>query len=197
MDAWLYFPGLKVGQINFIFPFWLLSGVYYKSLESRPTIIYEPCSWLKLFSLALFVFPSQGSLNSSRVERLLQIRPVFVTSQLCLLLNNQIQTFLNLKHLNETCEQFFPTKRVLPPHWHFLAWNYLKLIETIWLRINSILSNARKWQRWEIQSRLQYQMCSNDFPQLLWMKHEVVFGASATSFFISGKKLRHTNSVSH
>jgi hypothetical protein len=35
-------------------------------------------SWLKLmFSLAVFVFLSQGSLNSSLVEPL-QIRPVFV-----------------------------------------------------------------------------------------------------------------------
>jgi hypothetical protein len=54
------------------------------------TIIPGPCSWLKLFHLAVFVFLSQGS--CSRLERL-QIRPVFVASQFFRLVNNQIQKF--------------------------------------------------------------------------------------------------------
>jgi hypothetical protein len=42
VDAWPYFPGLKVGQMSFYFPFLtILGGVDYQSL--RNTIIPEVC----------------------------------------------------------------------------------------------------------------------------------------------------------
>jgi hypothetical protein len=75
-----------------------------------------PYSWPKLLSLALFVFLSQGSLNSSRVEPP-QIRPVFVPRNF--VLNNQIQRYLNLKHLKQSRLQLEKFFGVLPPHQHF------------------------------------------------------------------------------
>jgi hypothetical protein len=85
VNAWLYFPCLKVGQIHL----YSFSPFIINRCGVRNTIITGPCSWLKLFSLAVFL--SQGLLNSSRV--LLQIRPVFVPRNF-VCLNNQIQKYL-------------------------------------------------------------------------------------------------------
>jgi hypothetical protein len=71
VDAWSYIPGFKVGNIHlYILPLWLLSCVDFKSLCSME---YD----YSMFHLVVFVFLSQGSLDSSSVEPL-QIRPVFV-----------------------------------------------------------------------------------------------------------------------
>jgi hypothetical protein len=106
VDAWPYFSGLKVGQIHL----YSFSPFIINRCGSRNTIIPGPCSWLKLFSLAVFVFLSQGLLNSSRV--LLQIRPVFV--------HNRIQKYLiDTLEASATCNNF--SHQVLPPHRHFLV----------------------------------------------------------------------------
>ncbi len=79
VDAWLYFPGIKVGKIHpYFFFLTVFGGVDYNRCEVWSTIIPRPYSWLKLFFFALLVFLSHGSLNSSQCEEPVQIRPVFV-----------------------------------------------------------------------------------------------------------------------
>jgi hypothetical protein len=63
-DAWLYFPGTKVGpNRSLLFSFWLFGGFDYESLLS--TII--PGGWLGLFSLVVFCLLGKGSLHISFV----------------------------------------------------------------------------------------------------------------------------------
>ncbi len=61
MDAWLYFPYLKVGQIHLYSSFFLFGGVDWKSLhKTRNAIIPELDRRLGLFSLACFLFTQSG-----------------------------------------------------------------------------------------------------------------------------------------
>jgi hypothetical protein len=53
VDAWPYFPGIKVGKIISILSFWLFLGFDYKSLKRR--LFLKLGCWLELFSLAIFV----------------------------------------------------------------------------------------------------------------------------------------------
>jgi hypothetical protein len=101
MDTWLYFPGIKVGQIHLYSSFFLFGGVDWKSLhKTRNAIIPEVDSRLGLFSLAVFCLLSQSFLNNSFVERLQIGLVLFFTSQLFLWVNNQNLKFFNFKHLH-------------------------------------------------------------------------------------------------
>jgi hypothetical protein len=101
VDAWLYFPGLKVGQIYLCSSFWLLEywvALIIKRDTVRSTVIPELRVRLELFSRLIlsildsdfwfaqvfcsisrmwFFLLSQGSFKNNFVE-LLKIRPVFL-----------------------------------------------------------------------------------------------------------------------
>ncbi len=87
----------------------------------RSTIIPGPCSWLKFFHLAVFVFLSQGL--CSRVEPL-QIRPVFVPRNFVCGFQQSNSEIFEIETLEANCNLknfFFPPSQVLPPHRHFLV----------------------------------------------------------------------------
>jgi hypothetical protein len=117
------FPRLK-GRTNSsllsILPVWQFGGVDFKSICSTE---YDYSWAMQLVETVIFpcliIFLSQGSLNSSRVERLQQTadQACFRTSQLCLWENNQIQKYLNLKHLKQSeTWTILSTNSVLLPH---------------------------------------------------------------------------------
>jgi hypothetical protein len=129
VDAWLlYFPGCKVGQIH-LYSSLLTTyagGVDYKSWHSTE---YD-YSWARRltgtdFLLPIFVFPSNGSLNISSVERL-HIRPVFVPRNFvsAKFYSNPVQTLLILLTHVDSVEFITITQRRLIatvyhpiPHW--------------------------------------------------------------------------------
>jgi hypothetical protein len=61
MDAWLYFPGLKVGQIHlYILPFSYLVALIGNRYIGQKAIILELDSRLGLLSLAVLCCLNQG-----------------------------------------------------------------------------------------------------------------------------------------
>jgi hypothetical protein len=78
VDAWLYFPGIKVGQNwSLFFLFWQFLGTL---IINRYVVKEHAFSWARrltatVFSFRFFFFLSNGSLKISFVEWL-QIRPV-------------------------------------------------------------------------------------------------------------------------
>lgn len=69
-------------------------------------------------SIASFLTWNKGSLNNPFVERL-KIRLVLYFTTLSV--SVQIRKHLNFEHFKQNATRKFSTKRILPPHWHFLV----------------------------------------------------------------------------
>jgi hypothetical protein len=123
MDAWPYFPGIKVGKIYLYSSFltdwwrWLLRDTL------RSMIIPELCDWMELFPLAIF-FTQLGFIQKL-ICRTTEIRPEFCTSQLRLWINNQIYYyFFKFKLFKQSGTRHFHDRGNLPPYRHLLICPY-------------------------------------------------------------------------